>query len=379
MKRKKKWIIIGSILAFLILISLFGKKGRMPNVRTGKVQRGIIEDVVSSPGNTAPEIEVNISADIMGKVISLLVEEGDRVRKGQLLAKIDDSSYRASYDNAKSLLESQKANLKFSSSEYNRKEKLYKKNLISKQEYERAETNYKIARMNLDEASANLKKAKDMLDKTSIRSPINGVITRLNIKEGENVITGTMNNPGTVLMVVSDLSSMIVLCDVSETEIPKIKIGNPVRISIDAFGDTTFRGSVYNIASTPTTTQYTGEEVINYRVKIHIKNPPSNLRPGMSATADIITSSKENVLRILLQSLITKNGKKGVYKVQNKRSVFVPIKTGISSERWIEVKEGLKEGDVIITGPYMALKEIKNGQRVSRRKPENRSRIHKGK
>ncbi len=377
--RKKKWIIIGSILAFLILISLFSKKGRIPNVRTGKVQRGIIEDIVSSPGNTAPEIEVNISADIMGKVINLLVEEGSRVKKGQLLAKIDDSSYRASYDNAKSMLESRKANLALTSSEYKRKQELYGKKLISNQEYERAKTSYKIAQMNLDEALANLKKAKDMLGKTSIRSPINGVITRLNIKEGENVITGTMNNPGTVLMVVSDLSSMIVLCDVSETEIPKIKIGDPVRISIDAFGDTTFRGSVYNIASTPTTTQYTGEEVINYRVKIHIKNPPPNLRPGMSATADIITSSKENVLRILLQSLITKNGKKGVYKVQNKRAVFVPIKTGISSERWIEVKKGLKERDVIITGPYRALKEIKNGQRLPHRKSENRHRIHKGK
>jgi len=161
--------------------------------------------------------------------VNLPVEEGDFVKKGQLLAKIDDTEYRASYLRAKSLVNARKANLKLAEAEFTRKRTLFNKHLISKQEYERAETDFEVAKMNLQDALAGLDKAKDMLNKTSIRSPLNGVITRLNVKEGENVITGTMNNPGTVLMTVSDLSSMIVLCDVSETEVPKTLL-SPLRL-----------------------------------------------------------------------------------------------------------------------------------------------------
>jgi len=373
---KKKVIIttvVVGIIIILIIANLASSSGLQ--VQVEKVKRGVVKNIVSAPGTVESPNEVNISSDVMGKLVKLYVEEGDTVKEGNLLAKLDDTEARANYEKAKSFYESQKANYQQKKEEFQRKKVLYEKGLISKKEFDDAKTALLLAENSLKQAESDVVSAKDRLDKYTIKSPISGIVTQVKVKEGENVITGTMNNPGTVLLTITNIRQMDMVADVDESEIPLVNVGDTAEISIDAFPDTVFMGIVYNITGKP---RSTGESV-SFPVRIEILNPPEDIFPGMSGDCDIVVEKKTNVLRIPIQALVSRKKKDGVFIVKDGKAVFTPVKKGMVGERYVEILEGVKEGDPVIIGPFKAIKEIKDGQRVSYRTNKGGSRVNKDK
>ncbi len=365
MTKKKKLIIIGAaIVILIIIIGVNLKGGSRVEVEVKRVEKGKIESQVSAPGEIHAIKEVNINSDIMGKLVKLYVEEGDWVKKGQILAKLDSTEQFAAYERAISNTGANKADLEFKEQQYQRKKELYKKGLISKENYENMSTAVEVARLNLDNARTELRRTKKRLDKTTIRSPISGTVMSINVEEGENVITGTMNNPGTVLLTISNLDAMEMVADVNESEIPLLSFGDTAKVSIEAFPDTEFVGTVYKIASMPKRDLTSESGVVEFEVKINLPHHPGML-PGMSASADIITDIKDDVLRVPLQAIVTQKKEKGVFTIKDKRVEFVPVTTGITEGRWAEVEEGLEEGVLVATGPLKILMKLVDKQEVS--------------
>jgi len=324
---------------------------------------GRIEQVVSAPGKIHALKEVNINSDIMGKLVKLYVEDGDWVKEGQLLAKLDSTEQFAAYMRVIANVGANKANLEFKEQQFQRKKELYEKGLISRENYQDIARLVEVDRLTLENARAELKRVKKRLEKTTIRSPIPGTVMSVNVEEGENVITGTMNNPGTVLLTVSNLDAMEMLADVNESEIPLISINDTTRVSVEAFPDTEFIGTVYNIASMPKIQQGLSGAV-EFEVKINLPHHPGML-PGMSASCEIITEFKEDVLRVPLQAIVTEKNEKGVYRVQNGQVEFTSITTGITETKWAEIIEGLEEENLIVTGPLKILMKLTDKQKVS--------------
>ncbi|MEA1912896.1 MAG: efflux RND transporter periplasmic adaptor subunit [candidate division WOR-3 bacterium] len=364
-KKMKRGIIAGGIVIILVIIIVVNLKGRSAvKVQASKVQRGKIEEIVSAPGKIHAVKEVDINSDIMGKLIKLYVEEGDWVKKGQVLAKLDSIEQFAAYRRAIANVGAMNADLEFKQTQFKRKKELYKKKLISKENFENIATEVELAQLNLENAKTELKRAKRSLNKITLRSPISGTVTRVEVEEGENVIIGTMNNPGTVLLTVSNLDAMEMIGDVNESEIPLISLGDSARVSIEAFPDTQFIGTVYNVASLPKT-DLTGQSgAVEFEAKIALPHHPGIL-PGMSATCEIITDVKKDILRITLQAVVTKKKEKGVYRIEDGKVKFTTIKTGITQGRWAEVTEGLKEEDLIVTGPLKILMKLTDNQKVT--------------
>lgn len=373
--KKKIFIGIGVLIIILIIIVLNLKsKGKSLEVRTEEVKIGEIRSIVSAPGRVTPKNDVNISSDIMGKLIKLNVREGDKVKKGQVVAELEGTREEAAVEVARSSLLSAEASYEMKKSTFGRLEKLYEKSLVSKEEFESGKTELRMAELSVEERRANLKKAKESLDKTIIKSPINAVVTNLNVEEGETVVTGTMNNPGTVLMVLSDLSQMEVECEVDESDIVDLRIDEPAEIIVDAFGDTLFEGHIVEISNAGKTSRMgTQEEVTNFEVKVAFDKTDNRLRPGMSSSVDIITCSKDSALKAPVQSVIERgkeeDKKSGVFIVKEGKARFSEVVIGISSEMDIEIKEGLTEGEMIVSGPYSALSKLKDGDNVNVKKP----------
>ena len=360
------------VIVILIVVNMLFSSGL--TVQVEKVEKGIVKRVVNAPGRVESPKEVNISSDVMGKLVKLYVEEGDTVEEGGMLAKLDDTEARANYEKVKSLYDSRKAGYEQKKEEFKRKKVLYERGLISKKEFEDAKTSLLLAESSLKQAESDLISAKDRLDKYIIRSPISGILTQVKVKEGENVITGTMNNPGTVLLTITDIHQMDMVADVDESEIPLVNAGDTAEIRIDAFPDTAFTGIVYNITGKP---KISGESV-SFPVKIKILNPPHGIFPGMSGDCDIVVEKKVDVLKIPIQALVRRKKKDGVFIVKNGRAKFIPVEKGMMGERYVEIIEGIKEGDLVITGPFKAIKGMKDGQRISYRTGKGSSRIDKG-
>lgn len=364
-RKRKRLIITGAAVIILIVIVVVNLKGGSKiDVEAHKVLTGKIESVVSAPGKIHAVKEVNVSSDIMGKLVKLNVEEGDWVEKGELIAKLDSTEEYASYRRAISNVGANKADLEFKKEQFSRKQKLYQKGLISKENYDNIATALEVARLNLENARTELKRAKKRLEKTTIRAPISGTVMNVNVEEGENVITGTMNNPGTVLLTISNLDAMEMVADVNESELPLIELYDTAEVSIEAFQDTVFRGYVRNIASMPKTSITTSSGAVEFEVKINLPHHPGML-PGMSATTEIITDVENDVMRIPLQAIVTKEEKKGVYRIEKGKVKFVETETGISGGRWIEIEEGLEKGDLIVTGPLKVLMKLNENQEVT--------------
>jgi len=368
----KKKIIIGVVvfLILLVIILLNVKfKGKGISVKVDKVTKGNIKTIVSAPGRVSPKNEVNISSDIMGKLIKLKVDEGDKVKIGDVIGELEKTREEAVVESARSSLFSAKASYEMKKSSFERRKKLYEKLLISKEEFEADKTDLRVAELTFEERKANFKQAMENLDKTIIRSPINGVVTRLNVEEGETVVTGTMNNPGTVLMVLSDLSQMEVECDVDESDIIGLKMGQLADITVDAFGDTVFKGHVVEISNSGRTSAMgTQEEITNFKVKVAFDNTNNRLRPGMSSSVDIISSERDSVLKVPIQSVVERGmgekKKEGVFVISDEMVHFISVETGIQSETEMEIIEGVKEGDEVVSGPYSILTKIKDGENV---------------
>ena len=392
--KNRKTIIIAAVLAvvaLIVLVNVLGSgNGKSIEVTAEKVQKRDLVEKVSATGEIKPKKNINISTDVAGKILKILVEEGDVVQKGQLLIKIDSAIYEANADRDREIISSsqsdlvtQEANLKKARQYLERRKQLYAEGLISKELYEDAMIQQEIAQANrqsnlhrIEQARASLKSTSDAIRKTSIASPIDGIVTSLKVEEGEVAIIGTMNNPGTVLLTIADLSVMEAEVLVDETDVVKVKTGKRAEVTVDAIPGKIMDGRVTEVGNSAITAASTAAaESRDFKTVITLDKPPLTLKPGFSATADIVIEEKKGVLSVPIAALVIlerddpgKKGAKvereGVFVVAVGRSAFREVKKGIAGDMYIEIVSGLKETDEIITGPFAMLKKLQDGDSV---------------
>ena len=447
----KKWkkiaLIAGGVVVLLAIVGFTVEQSRkgIVTVQTGKVVREDIAAVVTASGEIKPKVQVNIGSLTQAKITRLYVKEGDRVKKGQMLATLDnvqpaadvsanDSALNASrtdavaaqaaVNTASAELSQTKAEFERAKLDYDRNKALYDAQLIAKADYDtkaaayattraqvgQSEAKLAQAKAQLDSAqgrvrqnAANLRHASDVLSKTEYIAPFDGVITNVPVREGETVVPGIQNSPGSTLMTIADTSVITAEVKVDETDIVNVQLGQPAEVSIDAIPKQKFKGVVTEIGRNAvlrstgvSTAQSTtsGQEAKDFKVVVALQDPPPNLLPGLSATARITTATRTTALAIPIQALTIRQrgelepenkdkGKakasqaspaeaakakeelQGVFVISNKKNaVFVPIGTGISGTTDIEVTQGLKEGDEIVTGSYKVLRTLRNGASV---------------
>ncbi len=409
-KSKKKLFIFGGLglllLVVLLLVVFSGNKEEIVSVQTEKVEKRNVTQVVSATGKINPVYQVKISAEATGEIVSLPVKEGDVVRKGQLLVRIKPDNYEAQrnraaagLDQARSSLNSTKAALDKVESDYKRVQGLYQKKLASDSELEASKStylqtlgNYEAQKSGVSQAEASLKDADVNLNKTIVFAPMNGTVSKLGVELAERVL-GSNFSPGTEMLTVADLSKMEATVNVDENDVVLISVGDTAKVHVDAFSDKTFKGVVSQIGNSAVTKGLgTQDEVVNFQVKILILNPENKLRPGMSCDADIETEKKENVLTVPIQSVTaridkqnmsTSQGEKPdnetkvkkernnkpkevVFVIKENKAKMVEVKTGISDDTYIEILNGLKGDEDVVSGPYRAIsKELEDSSKVS--------------
>jgi HlyD family secretion protein len=442
---KKALIGTGVVLALGIIVALtvYESRKNLVTVQTGKAQKQNLASVVSASGEIKPKTYVNIGANAFGKIVKLHVKEGDRVKKGELLAQLENvqssadvNATRASLQAAEtdalateaalrtSLADVKRArsDLDHAKLDWDRAQGLYKDALISKQDFDAKKAVWESAEAGLAEAQArvaqakaqkesadkhiaqnraNLTRVSDVLQKTLYTAPFAGVITNLPVREGETVVIGIQNSPGSTLMTLADMSVITAEVKVDETDIVNVKLGQPADVTIDAIPRKVFHGTVTEIGnnaivrSTGVSTSQstsTSEEAKDFKVVVTLQDPPEGLRPGLSSTAKITTAARSSVLAVPIQALTVrtqgeleqKNGGsgavraasvapdaskakeeiQGVFVIRNKKAEFVPVETGIIGTTDIEITKGLREGDEVITGSYKVLRTIKPGTSV---------------
>ncbi|MCK4334466.1 efflux RND transporter periplasmic adaptor subunit [candidate division WOR-3 bacterium] len=365
-KRRKRigiWLGIaaGAVLVFLIVCNVLSRRSVAPEVTVAELTKRRIVSTVSATGELRAANQVDISAEILARIKKLYVKEGDQVRKGQLLCVLDDAALLSSRDLSR-------ANFNEASAAYKRGEALYRDTLISQAEFERLRTAFEVAKAQLDQSG-------DKLAKTRIYAPISGRVVRLNIEEGEAVMMGTMNNPGTVMMTLADLSAMQARVDVDESDVVNLKIDQHAQVKLDAMPDTAFRAKVVSISYMPSTNLTSAAEgVTDFEVILNLVDIDPAQRPGMNVSADITTAMREDVITCPLQAIGRREveGKlsETVFVLEDGKARLVPIKTGISDGRSVEVIEGLKEDQTVITGPYKVLRILQDGDEVKPSKGE---------
>ena len=426
MSKKTIYFLIGGaviLIAALIGLSksgVIGNKDEGKEVEISKVAASTIVETVSATGKIQPEIEVKISPEVSGEITLLNVKEGQVVKKGDLLVKINPDLYTSSYNRSVSNLSGTKAGLsqseasfKEAKANYDRNKTLYDKGVISKSDWDKAIASFEVAKATkqnayytVQSAVATVNEAKDNLGRTTIYAPADGTISVLNVELGERVL-GTQQMAGTELLRVANLNNMEVEVDVNENDIVKIKIGDAANVEVDAYLKKKFKGIVTSISNSASST-LTSDQVTNFKVKVRIlkesyqdllEGKPatySPFRPGMTATVDIITNTKSNVLAVPISAVVVKSDTTAVkeFKVEDPNTdkkeapkndkkfecVFVKvgdkakirvIKTGIQDDTNIEVMSGLKTGDVVITGPYTTVsKELNSGDKVKLKKAD---------
>jgi HlyD family secretion protein len=449
MKTWKK-IAIGAGAAVLLLgivsFTVWQSKKNVTTVQTGKVQRQDLSSVVSASGGIKPKVYVNIGANAFGKITHLYVKEGDRVKRGQMLAQLENvqssadvaatragvQSAETDFVAAKAALTTAKADLKRAEADaernkydWERAQGLYQAQLIAKSDYDMRKNAYETAVSGLAQAQARVNQAQaqqdsadkhvmqnratltrmsDILQKTSYEAPFDGVITNLPVREGETVVIGIQNAPGSTLMTIADMSVITAEVMVDETDIVNVKLGQPAQVTIDAIPKRVFPAVVSEIGDNAivrstgvaTSQQNTSsQEAKDFKVVVTLTDPPADLRPGLSATAKITTATRNQVISVPIQALTVRKKSdlqqaekgavhaappatasdakdkdkkdeeiQGVFVIRNKKAEFVPVDTGISGTTDIEVLKGLKEGDEVITGSYKILRTIKPGASV---------------
>lgn len=415
------YFLLGGIVVLIILLIVLSKSGAIGDknegtvVQTAKVEEMDIVETVSATGKVQPEIEVKISSEVSGEIIELPIKEGQIVKKGQLLVKINPDLYTSGLNRTVSNLSGTKAGLSQADAQfaeakanYERNKTLYEKGIISKSDWDKAVSSFEVAKANkqsayynVQSAAATVNEARDNLGRTNIYSPADGTISVLGVELGERVL-GTQQMAGTELLRVANLNNMEVEVDVNENDIVKISVGDSANVEVDAYLKKQFKGMVTSISNSASTST-TADQVTNFKVKVRIlkdsykdltEGKPSNyspFRPGMTATVDIITKRRDNVIGVPISSVVVKTDTTATktFKVEDKNSeealkkaktekkfecVFVNnkgkaalrvIKTGIQDDTNIEVISGLKKGDVVITGPYnVVTKELTAGDKV---------------
>lgn len=403
MKRRTKIIItVIAILAIagITFASIKGKKKEGTPVTFGKVERMDLTSKVSANGRIDAKRKVDLSANVMGQIVNLAVREGDVVKKGDFLLQIDQKQLAASAEGAAASMralfsdrDAARANLAEAQRIYDRARANYEQKIIPLAELDRARTSLESSRANLNsieervgQARANVAAARDTLSKTTMTAPMAGIVTALPVEEGEVAVIGTMNNPGTILLTIADMSMVEAVMEVDETDIPAVKVGQAATVTIDAYPNKTFKGIVTEVGSSPITRLGSGTaEAINFEVKIQITDPPEGVRPGFSASADIITGTRSKALAIPIQALVVREkpnvkpatDEEGVYLHKDGKAKFVAVTTGLTGDTNIEIVKGLAEGQQIITGPFRALREIKDDGKVREQKEEGKDKDKK--
>ena len=364
-------------------------------VRADAVERRDLTSAVTASGNVRARRKVDISSDISARVAELLIDEGDDVEEGQELLRLDPSRYEAAVNRSRAtLMQAQasvtqsRANFDRADREADRKESLWARDslLVSRQEVENARTDLEVqqallrsAEFGVRQAQAALDEARDELSKTVIVAPMAGRVTRLNVEEGETVIVGTMNNPGSLVLTVSDLSVMEVVLEVDETDVPEITLGDRATVDLDAFPDLEFPGVVTKIGNSairpPSQVAGTGQTpTIDFEVVVTLENPEAELRPDLSATAEVVTETRNNQLSIPIIALTLREDEEdgnddsdpieGVFVITDGRAHFTPVEVGIAGQEYFEVISGLSEGDSIVSGPYQVVRSLEEGTAV---------------
>ncbi len=435
------------VLAIIVGFTVHQSGKNVATVQTGKVTRQDLATIISGSGEIKPKTYVNVGANAFGKITHLYVKEGDHVKKGQMLAQIENvqpeadvNANRASLEAAQTDAVAADAGLKTAQADmlraqadydrnkldWDRAQSLYKDGLISKSDFDSRKNAWATADAGLTQAQARVAQAKaqkesadrhisqaqatlvhysDLLQKTTYPAPFNGVVTNLPVREGETVVIGIQNAQGSTLMTIADMSVITAEVKVDETDIVNVQLGQSADVMIDAIPKKIFHGTVSEIgnnaivrSSGVSTSQQTtaSEEAKDFKVVVTLSDPPDDLRPGLSTTAKITTAKRTNVLSIPIQALTLRSkdqidaqnnqpgsvhaaepavkevaskskkedDKQGVFVIRNKKAIFVPVTTGITGTTDIEVLDGVKEGDEVITGSYKVLRTLKPGSSV---------------
>ena len=393
-RRKKPLIVLVVLLvvAVVVVANMRSKREKTVKVTIDKVQKRDLTSVISASGEVKPKKNINISAQVPGRIIKIGVVEGQEVKAGDFLLKLDSTQYEAIADRDQNFIRAANADLiqagarlQREKTSLARQKKLFADDLISQDQLEAAQAQYDISdaqvnaiQFQIKQAEASLKSTLDNLSKTTYNSPIDGIITSLRVEEGEVAIIGTMNNPGTVLLTIADLSVMEVEVEVDETDVVGVALDQKARIRVDAFPATVFDGKVTEIGSSAlqqSTSGLSTQESKDFKVVVTLENPSEKLKPGLSASADIVVAEKTQALSVPISSLVLRDKpedakdaaakeEEGVFVVEASRTKFVPVGKGITGGMMIEITSGLTEGQELVTGPYASLRELKDGTLV---------------
>ena len=445
-RRKWPWVVAILVVAGVAGGAYARSKQEKGTLVTGEtVQRRDLEALVSASGKIEPKRSVNISAQTMGRVTSIGVREGDRVRAGQFLLQIDPVSAqsavrrdeagvagaRTGLEQARVQVQSSRASLDMARQALKRQQELWAAGLTTRETLEKAEAEVEMRDSDLNaraqeirtreeqvrQQEAGLVSTRYNLSQSRFESPFDGIVTRRNIEEGENVVVGTMNNAGTVLLTVADMSVIEAEVEVDETDIPLVQIGQKATITIDAIEGKTFAGRVTEIGNSPiqTTGQTTGQRTAtNFKVVVTLDEAAPEIRPGFTCTAEISTATRANAVAVPIQALTvreieydkagavvprvrpaptsrfsfgqgaqpatpaapaelpvghTRKEVEGVFVIRDGRAVFTSVEVGIAGERYFEVTAGLKEGDRVITGPFESVRNLFDADEVRENRP----------
>ncbi len=378
----KKFLILIFILVlvFILYFSLFGNNKNVKEVYLEPLKKHNIMEIISASGEIQPKVKVNIQSDVIGRIEKLYFKEGDYVKKGQKLVELEKDTYLFQRDQAKAAIASAIASLKVSEAQLeeaevrkNRIKALLDENLTSKESYDQAEAAYKsaFARVEASKEEINrlekyLKEAEDKLKKTTILSPIDGKVVELILKEGEVVISGTPNIPGSTIAIIADLSNILSEVDIVESEISKVSLGQKAKVVVDAFPQKELEGIVEEIGESA----FKKVDVNYFKVKIKITQDFLELKPGMTSKAKIFVQEKKDVLAVPSQAIQEKKGEKFIFISEKGKAKKISITTGIQDQIYTEIIGDLKEDTLVVTGPIRVLKELEEKAPLKEKKEE---------
>jgi HlyD family secretion protein len=383
-------------------------------VQTQDVKRRELLAKVTGSGQIRPFKEIDISSNVMGRIVELAVQEGEEVHVGQFLLRIDPVRYvsaveqvEASIASAKTSVDLAEQNLQYARDVLDRRQGLYEQDLLAEEAFldalqtvRQEERSVQLRQGDLTRLRAQLKQSEHDLAQVLFTSPLDGVITKLNIEEGETAITGTMNNPGTVLLTIADLSFVEAEIEIDETDVVDVVVGQSAEVRIDAFPDEVFSAEVIEVGRSPINSSLGTTQAVNFKVVVRVIENVPGARPGLSCTADVLTATRPDVIAVPIQALILRQveldedgnivqrdpladllaGVEGTLKVdaddlqemegafilRDGVALFVPIEIGIAGERHFEVLSGIEEGDEVVTGPFDVIRSLTSGDRIEK-------------
>jgi len=407
MKKVLIGVVVLVVIIAMAMAALNRDGGDVTEVRTETVTTRDLVATVSATGHIEPKTSVDITTDVAGRIIDLPIEEGQDVEEGDLLLQIDPAQFQADVNRARAGLSQaeaaeaqQRAAFQQAERDAERFTTLQQRgtDFVTTAEVEQAVTNAEVQRRlwqaaehSVAQARATLAQAEDRLSKTTIRAPIDGRVTRLNVERGETAVVGTMNNPGSLLLTVADLTVMEAVIEVDETDVPEISIGDSASVEIDAFPNRRFAGVVNKIGNSSIvpispTAQGTGNQAIDFEVRITLAEPPPSIRPDLSATADVVTATRRGVTAVPITALTLLDADEvepvpsevvpdsaveratrdveGVFVVEGEIVRFRPVEIGIAGESYFEVLSGVEPGTVVVSGSFQAVRDLRDGARI---------------